>query len=102
MSETVINTQSVEDALRKVQDPEIGMDIVTLGLVYKIEPDEGTPEAVRITMTLTTPMCPFGPMILDSVRSEVSKVDGIKRVEIELTFDPPWTPPPEVKMMMGV
>lgn len=91
--------QEVEDALKHVVDPEIGLDIVTLGLIYNIDIREGM---VNICLTLTSPMCPFGPMIMEQIRLEVGKVEGVKIVELELTFDPPWVPPPEVRLMMGV
>jgi metal-sulfur cluster biosynthetic enzyme len=81
--------EEVVEALRQVEDPELGMDIVELGLLYDAEvegPD------VRVTYTLTSMGCPAGPMIEDDIRRVLGEIPGIGGVESELTFDPPWTP----------
>lgn len=81
--------QQVEAALSKCIDPELGIDVVSLGLIYGIAlaPDQAT-----ITMTLTTPGCPLIPYLKQQIVDQVTKIDGISQVEIILTFDPPWTP----------
>ena len=81
--------EEVVDALRQVEDPELGMDIVELGLFYDAE-IEGP--KVKITYTLTSMGCPVGPMIQEDIARVVREVPGVEDVEAELTFDPPWTP----------
>jgi probable FeS assembly SUF system protein SufT len=85
--------EKVWDALREVYDPEIPASIVELGLVYLVaaEPVEGG-HLVRIHMTLTAPGCGIGPVLVDDVRRKVLGVPGVKDVEVELVFDPPWDP----------
>jgi len=81
--------QEVRDALKQVFDPELGLNIIELGLVYEIRIEE---KSVWIKMTFTSPACPVGPMILASVKEAVSALEGVKDVEIELTFNPMWGP----------
>jgi metal-sulfur cluster biosynthetic enzyme len=82
-------TEEVVDALRQVEDPELGMDIVELGLLGEVEV-EGP--KVKVTYTLTSMACPVGPMIAEDIDRVVREVPGVEDVEAELTFDPPWTP----------
>src|SRR5262245_8009380 len=84
-----IASQAVIDALRGVFDPELGLSIVDLGLVYGLEIAEGH---VRVTMTLTTPGCPIHGAMSEWVKQAVLKVPGVIQVDVVLTFDPPWTP----------
>lgn len=79
--------ERVRDALREVVDPELGLSIVELGLIYAIDIDDGL---VTIRMTFTTPACPVGPYILQSVNQAVAVLEGVRKVEVKLTFDPPW------------
>ena len=79
----------VIEALRSVEDPELGMDIVDLGLLYEVEVEDST---AKITYSLTSMGCPAGPLIAQDIDSAVRQVEGIEDVELELTFDPPWTP----------
>jgi metal-sulfur cluster biosynthetic enzyme len=79
----------VVDALHLVEDPELGMDIVELGLFYDVE-IEGP--KVTVIHSLTSMGCPAGPMIQDDIRTVVANLDGVEEVEIDLTWDPPWTP----------
>ncbi|HTP53226.1 MAG TPA: putative Fe-S cluster assembly protein SufT [Anaeromyxobacteraceae bacterium] len=86
--------QLVWSALKKVFDPEIPASIVDLGLVYECSaaplPDGG--RKVTIRMTLTAPGCGVAPLILDDVRERVAKVPGVSQVDVDLVFEPPWTP----------
>ncbi len=86
--ETVTRDDVVE-ALRQVEDPELGMDIVDLGLVYDVEVQG---PKVKVTHSLTSMGCPAGPMIQEDIHRVASDLPGVEDVEIELTWDPPWTP----------
>jgi metal-sulfur cluster biosynthetic enzyme len=79
----------VVEALRQVEDPELGMDIVELGLFYDADV-EGS--SVKVLHTLTSMGCPVGPMIQEDIARVVNEIPGVEDVEVELTFDPPWTP----------
>ena len=79
----------VVDALRAVEDPELGMDIVELGLLYDVEV-EGP--KVKVIHTLTSMGCPVGPMIQENVDQIVRAMPEVEDVEVELTWDPPWSP----------
>jgi len=84
-----VDLGKVWTSLRAVLDPELGMSIVDLGLVYGVEARDAT---VRVTMTLTTPGCPLHGAMTGWVREAVMLVPGVENVEVQLTFDPPWTP----------
>ena len=81
--------EQVVDALRVVEDPELGMDIVELGLLYDAEV-EGS--AVKVTYSLTSIGCPVGPMIEQQIKETVADMEGVESVDAELTWDPPWSP----------
>lgn len=75
--------------LKTVYDPEIPVDIYELGLVYDVQvSDEG---AVKVVMTLTTPNCPVAESLPQEVKEKILKIDGVKEVDLELTFEPTWT-----------
>ena len=78
------------DVLKSVYDPELQLDIVELGLVYGVEVDPAG--SVKVRMTLTSPGCPYGPELLGDVRATLMLVQGVKRVEVDLVWDPPWGP----------
>ena len=79
----------VIEALRRVFDPEIPVNVYDLGLIYYLGIDEQT-NNVRILMTLTTPNCPIAEDMPGIVRDEVKQVEGVGEVQVDLTFDPPW------------
>ena len=79
----------VIEALRQVEDPELGMDIVDLGLLYDVEV-EGP--RVKVTHSLTSMGCPVGPLIQEDIDRVTREVPGVEDVDVELTWDPPWTP----------
>jgi metal-sulfur cluster biosynthetic enzyme len=81
--------EDIFEALRVVEDPELGMDIVELGLLYDAEV-EGP--KVHVTYSLTSMGCPVGPMIEQQIREVVESMDDVGEVETELTWDPPWSP----------
>lgn len=80
-------------------DPELQIDVVSLGLIYDVKVSGS---AVRIVMTLTFPGCPYGPMMVEQVRDCATKVEGIESADVEVTFDPPWKPPEDLRAMYGV
>ena len=81
--------EEVLEALRQVEDPELGMDIVELGLLYDVEV-EGP--KVRVIHTLTSMGCPVGPMIQENIDQIARSMPEVEDVEVELTWDPPWSP----------
>ncbi len=83
--------EEVLEVLKECYDPEIGINIVDLGLIYDVQIEEATGR-VKVTFTLTSPFCPLGPELVDCIRSRVGSLEGVKEVETELTFDPPWSP----------
>lgn len=87
MEENKTKKDLVMDALEKVIDPELGIDIVNLGLIYDVEVVENK---CTITMTLTTMGCPLSDMLHDSIEAAAKTVDGIKKCEIELVWYPMW------------
>jgi metal-sulfur cluster biosynthetic enzyme len=83
---------AVLDALRQVEDPEAGMNIVDLGLVYGVDVDAGG-STIRIAMTMTTAACPLGDLITGQARDAVAAIAPPgTAVDVELVWDPPWTP----------
>jgi metal-sulfur cluster biosynthetic enzyme len=79
----------VIEALRQVEDPELGMDIVDLGLLYDVEV-EGP--RIKVTHSLTSMGCPVGPLIQEDINRVARELPGVEDVDVELTWDPPWTP----------
>ncbi len=94
-------------------DPEIGINVVDLGLIYGIEPSgEAAPvngdlgSDIKITFTLTTPACPIGPMLQAQIYEAAARVEGVDNVETEIVFSPPWDPremaSDDVKFELGI
>lgn len=87
---TVPNKEQIIEVLKPIHDPEIRIGIVDLGLIYDVDiSDDGV---ARVKMTLTTPACPYGEMLLAMVHREVEQMDGVSKVEVILVWDPPWDP----------
>jgi metal-sulfur cluster biosynthetic enzyme len=82
--------EEVVEALHQVEDPELGMDIVDLGLLYDVEMLED--EKVKVIYTLTSMGCPAGAMISEDIERVVRELPGVAGVESEVTFEPPWSP----------
>ena len=102
MDQDVIKNNII-DAIRTVFDPEIPANIWDMGMIYEINISEDN--AVKIVMTVTAPNCPVADSLPVEVREAVEKVEGIKDVWVELTFDPPWTPDrmsDEAKLDLGM
>ncbi len=93
------NYKASIEALKEVVDPELQIDIWTLGLVYNIEQKE---KELHVLLTFTSIMCPVGPMIVKNVETVLKKLSGIEKVLVEVTFTPPWEPTEELREMLGV
>lgn len=105
-----LTREQIIQALKAVKDPEIGIDLWTLGLIYDIKiAEDGLPAAsedsaqagVDILMTLTSPFCPFGNEIVLSVEEAIKKL-GAGEVKVDITFDPPWQPSRELRKLLGI
>jgi len=81
--------EAVRTALSAVEDPELGIDVVSLGLVYEVDV---VGDRARVTYTLTSMGCPVAPVIEHDITTAALGVDGVERVDTELVFDPPWSP----------
>lgn len=98
----MVTPEIVRKALRGVKDPELGLNIVDIGLVYDVTVSEAGDAHVK--MTLTSPGCPSGPEILEDARVVVQQVEGVNSAEIELVWEPYWTPDrmdPRVRAFLG-
>ncbi len=91
--------EDVIQMLETVDDPEIGVDIWTMGLIYDI--DIQNKDDIKITMTYTSPMCPLGEHIKEDIRESL-KLLKFKNIDINVTFDPPWQPSEELKAALGL
>lgn len=78
----------IAGVLKNIYDPEIPVNIYDLGLIYEIQVEEDA--TVHITMTLTAPNCPLADDLLNEVNQRVKEMNGVKEVDLKLTFDPPW------------
>ncbi|HLC77361.1 MAG TPA: metal-sulfur cluster assembly factor [archaeon] len=94
----MIDREKVIDALKQCNDPELEMNVWFLGLIYDIQIDG---DKVKIKMTFTTPFCPYGPALLDLVKTKVKEA-GAADVQIELVFEPKWEPSEDVKLALGL
>jgi metal-sulfur cluster biosynthetic enzyme len=96
-----LSEDQVRLALRRVKDPEIGLNIVDLGLIYEVSVDGAD---VNVDMSLTSPGCPAGPQILQEAEEQVRSLEGVGGVNVNLVWTPPWTPDriePRVRAYLG-
>ena len=99
-----LTEENVKKALKQVDDPELGINIVDLGLVYETRIVDD--KEVQIVMTLTTPFCPIGPSVKQQI-SQILKQDvaGVEKVDVQFTFNPPWDKDmmsEELKLTLGI
>ena len=96
--------ETIMQAIRPIDDPELGMSLVDMGLIYKV--DISKSGNVAVEMTLSSPACPVGPQLISLVKNAVLAVDGVRNVDVELVWDPPWNPAEmatdEVKDALGI
>ncbi len=83
-----VTEKAVRNALKTVKDPDLGLDLVVLGLIYDISVDG---DSVHTRMSLTSPMCPVAEQIVENAKQAILGVEGVATAEVQLTFDPPWT-----------
>ncbi len=88
----------IEEVFKKYEDPELNIDVWTLGLIYEVK-IEG--KNVKVVLTFTSVMCPFGPQMVEDLKRMIFE-QGADAVSIEVTFTPPWTPSEELREMLGV
>lgn len=91
MSDAAVTPESLREALRPLQDPELRLGLVDLGLIYDFVLEREGRE-VTVRMTLTSPGCPFGPLLMSAVHEIVARQPGVEKVEVQLVWDPPWNP----------
>lgn len=98
----MVTAEAVRKAIRAVKDPELNLNVVDIGLIYDVAvAEEGD---VRVTMTLTSPGCPSGPEIMNDVKQVVGDMEGVRAVEVDLVWEPYWTPEkidPRVRAFLG-
>ena len=87
------------EALKKVMDPELMIDVWTLELIYKIDIKD---DNVNILMTFTTPLCPYGEQLKEDIKNNLSDVEGVNKVNVEVTFEPRWQPSDDLRAVLGV
>ena len=85
-----VSVEQVREALKDVFDPEIPVNVVDLGLIYEMDVSDSN--EVFVKMTLTAPGCGMGPYIAQQAEWAVAEIEGVEDVNVELTFDPPWSP----------
>ncbi len=96
-----LDVDAIRGSLRQVKDPELGLSIIDLGLIYDVDVDNGD---VHVRMTLTSPGCPASDQIVSDANAAVRSLNGVTNVEIELVWEPFWTPEridPRVRALMG-
>ncbi|MCR5533631.1 MAG: iron-sulfur cluster assembly protein [Bacteroidaceae bacterium] len=103
MNDTLQTQERVIEVLRTVYDPEIPVNIYDLGLIYRIELNDASDE-LSVDMTLTAPNCPAADFILEDVRQKLESISGLKKVDVQLVFEPEWNKDmmsEEAKMELG-
>lgn len=101
-----IEKEQIIERLKEIMDPELGIDIVTLGLIREIElgewlEDFNMYDKVKVTMTLTSPMCPFADTLIEEVETKLQEINNGEG-EVDLTFDPPWEPSENIRLLLNL
>lgn len=99
----MLTKEQILEALKGIYDPEIGIDIVNLGLIYDVKISNSGD--VEVKMTLTTPGCPIGPTVQEAVRTVLESIEGVKNADVKIVWDPPWNPSmmsEEAKRILGI
>ena len=93
----VVTKEQVIEVLKTCIDPELHVDLWTLELIYEIQV---TGNSVYVKMTLTTPACPYGPEVIDTVKKKIAQMEGVESVFVDVTFMPPWQPTQELRDLL--
>lgn len=94
----ITKEQLIEEVFKKYEDPELNIDVWTLGLIYEVKIDGNK---VKVILTFTSILCPFGPQMVEDLEKKIHDL-GAEEVNIEVTFNPPWKPSEELREMLGV
>jgi metal-sulfur cluster biosynthetic enzyme len=86
----MVTAEQVREKIRSVEDLEIGLGVVDLGLIYDIDVTDG--RIVTVVMTLTTPACPYGPVLVEQVKEKIKEMPGVEKADVMVVWDPPWNP----------
>jgi metal-sulfur cluster biosynthetic enzyme len=99
-----LTEEYIKDYLRPIEDPDLGMSLVDMGLIYEIKITDGN--KIHIKMTLSSPACPIGDQLASTVENYAKAIEGVKDVTVEIVWDPPWDPETmasdEIKDMLGL
>jgi metal-sulfur cluster biosynthetic enzyme len=98
MSLEITKELLIEEVFKKYEDPELNIDVWTLGLIYDVKIDG---KKVKVVLTFTSVMCPFGPQMVEDLKQKIFAL-GAEEASIEVTFTPPWKPSEELREMLGV
>jgi metal-sulfur cluster biosynthetic enzyme len=96
----MVTRSEIDEVLRTTYDPDLDIDLKTLGLIYGVKFDE-TAQDLSVTMTFTTPLCPCGGEMVAELERRFREL-GLEKLKIDVVFDPPWQPPPGLREMLGV
>ena len=91
--------EDIITALKTVLDPEIYLDVWTLGLIYDLALEGNK---LGVTMTFTSPACPAGPQLVEDIKQKTQALEGIDQTDVKVTFDPPWEPSQELRELLGL
>ena len=83
-----LGAEELLEILHPIQDPDLGLSIVDMGLIYTIQNDGGN---ISVEMTFTTPACPYGPQLLEEVKYTLGAVEGVNKVDVEVVWEPAWS-----------
>jgi metal-sulfur cluster biosynthetic enzyme len=88
-----LSEETILEALRQVCDPDLSVNVVDLGLIYGVCVDDVDGKSnIQVIMTMTTPACPYGPELIREVKDTLGRLEGVGKVEVQITLSPPWTP----------
>lgn len=99
MEDQTVTREQVIELIKTIYDPELFIDIWTLGLIYHIEIEDNK---ISVKMTFTSVACPAGPELVGEVQGKLKTLPGIDTVDVEVTFEPPWEPSEDLQAMMGI
>ena len=93
----MVTKEQIIEKLKECFDPELGLDVHSLGLIYNIDINNNI---INIKMTLTSMFCPYGDTLINEIKEKILELKGIKDINIEVVFDPPWKIPEDLRAML--